>query len=368
MVKSDILEKRLSRFQKLLEENGIDGAMIRTLSSFEYFAGVKWLRPALFVPVRGRPVAFIHSCEREEFLEKSWIEEVRTYRRVEELVRHVITTMKEFDCRVVGLDYSIERDSYALFYELFKKFNPKIEVKDIHSLIMELRIVKEGWEIERIRRAGEIAESAMKAILDNIDEGVSELELAAEAVYVMMKKGSENPHIYVNAGPKPRIHAEPRRDVRIARGDTIMVTIGADFENYYANLSRTIFFGTPSTGQQRVFEVVKAMYDRAIREVKPGVKLMSIERKLRDFAVEKGFGEYYVTGFIHGVGLLVEEDPITTIVVAHRGYTIREGMILAFIHAPLPVPGIGCFKLEDTFQIFEEKIAPITQFQVELVL
>jgi len=39
--------ERIRRFQELMRSNGIDASLIRTLSSFTYFAGVKWLRPGL---------------------------------------------------------------------------------------------------------------------------------------------------------------------------------------------------------------------------------------------------------------------------------------------------------------------------------
>jgi len=47
----------------------VDASMIRTLSSFTYFAGVKWLRPGLLIPAEGDPVAFIFKHEVEPFAE-----------------------------------------------------------------------------------------------------------------------------------------------------------------------------------------------------------------------------------------------------------------------------------------------------------
>ncbi|NJF24055.1 aminopeptidase P family protein, partial [Thermococcus sp. GR5] len=55
----EIFRRRVERFQKLLRENEIDGAVIRTLSSFIYFTGTKWLRPSLFIPAEGEPLVYV---------------------------------------------------------------------------------------------------------------------------------------------------------------------------------------------------------------------------------------------------------------------------------------------------------------------
>ena len=61
--------ERIRRFQSLMKAKRVDASMIRTLSSFTYFAGVKWLRPGLLIPAEGDPVAFIFKHEVEPFAE-----------------------------------------------------------------------------------------------------------------------------------------------------------------------------------------------------------------------------------------------------------------------------------------------------------
>jgi len=355
--------ERLRKFQKLMLREGIDASIVRTLSSFRYFTGIKWLRPALLVPAEGEPTAFVHESEIEEFRERTWIEDVRGYRKAEELVRGVTSAIREGKFSVVGFDYSVERDSYVLFFELFKKLNPQISVRDVHSLIMELRMVKDEHEIEWMVRAARIAEEGMAKALEAIGPGVREIDVAAEAAYAMLKMGSEDPHIYVNAGPRPRIHAEPRAEVVIEEGHAVNVTIGAEYRGYYVNVSRTAFVGSPSAEQERARRAFLRAYELVVRELRPGVKLLDVEEKVRRTFEEEGLANHYVTGFAHGVGLLIEEDPITTIVVPHRSYVVKEGMVLAAIHAPLPIPGVGVIKYEDTFVVKREGVESLTKLE-----
>ena len=366
MVNEKVFRKRTERFQRLMRENSIDASMIRTLSSFMYFTGIKWLRPALLIPAEGEPTAFIFQYETEEFAENSWIKNFKTYRRVSELLRAVSGTIRQEGYKTLGFDYFVERDSYVLFFEIFKKMNAQAQIKDVHALIMQLRMIKDSGEIEAIKQASKIAELGMKSAIDAVNVGASELEVAAEAIRTLMKKGSENPHVYVTTGPKPRIHAEPRCWSRIKQNDVVEIVLATDYHGYYSNLTRTVFTGGLSEEKSKALDVFLEAHQTAEEHLRVGVKFSEIENMLKELFERKGYGQYYVVGFTHGVGLLTEEDPITTIVVPHRQYIAAENMTLASVHAPLTIPKIGTIKLEDTYVIKPEKAERLTSFDYKI--
>lgn len=358
------LRGRVERFQRLMRDEGTDASMIRTLSSFRYFTGVKWLRPALLIPADGDPTAFVFEHEAEELAEMTWIGDIKTWRRAEELMRGVSGSIRQAGYKAMGLDYSVERDAYILFYELFKRLNPMIEVRDVHSLIMKLRMIKDSQEIDATRRASRIVEGGIEAAVEAVKIGATELEIAGQAMMTMMKMGSENPHVYVNSGPRPRVHAEPRPWVRVGDGHVVSLVLSADYEGYYSNISRTVFVGEVGGEKRRSFDVVMELNRIAEESLKHGIKLVEIERRLEEAANRRGCGDYYACiGFTHGVGLLTEEDPITTIVAPHRQYTVEKGMTLALVHAPLTVPGLGSVKIEDTYTITGEGAEKMTQWE-----
>ncbi len=349
-----------------MKQNNIDASIIRTLSSFTYFTGIKWLRPALLIPAENDPIAFVFKYEAEEFMDKTWIQNVKTYMKAEVLMKEISGTIRESGYKTVGFDYSVERDSYVLFFELFKRLNSQVNVVDVHALIMQLRMIKAPDELEAIKQASRIAEHGMQKAIETVDTGKTELEVAAEALSEMMKEGAENPHIYVTTGPKPRIHAEPRSWVKIQPNDTVEIVISADFRGYYSNLTRTVFLGGLSDEKRKVYEVFMEMHRIAEENLKPGTKLIEIETLLRKHAADRGYSNNYVTGFAHGVGLLTEEDPITTIVIPHRRYETMENMVLASIHSPLTVPGIGTIKFEDTYVVRTTRPEKLTNFHYEI--
>lgn len=278
------------------------------------------------------------------------------------MMRGVSGSIREGGYKKVGFDMSVERDAYELFFHMFKNLNPKTEIVDVHAQIMQLRMIKDLEEVGHIRQAARTTDRGMQAAFDKIDVGVSELEIAAEAIYTMMKVGAERPHAYVNAGPVPRIHAEPRSDVRVKGDDVVTITLAGDSNHYYCNETRTHVSSGASKEKAKALEAVEGVYNNVREKLKPGVTLISIEDGIGESLRAQGYGEYYVKGFAHGVGLLVEEDPITTILIPERRTSVKENMVLAAVHAPLVIPGIGSIKSEDTFLITGKGAEQLTGF------
>ena len=353
-----IFRKRVKRFQELLKANNIDGAVIRTLSTYIYFTGVKWLRPALLIPADGEPTVIVAKGEKELFMKKSWIKNVEEFQKTEDLMASVTMWIRRNGYNTIGMEYSIERDAYILFLEIFKRLNPGVEVVDIRPLSMQLRMIKDEWELDNIRKAGKIAIRGMEVAIENIKPGKSELEITAEVYRELMLNGSEEPKVYVSA--TPRAHAEPFKDVKVEKGKFVTVVIGADHNYYYANLTRSFFIGEPNKRAKDAIEAMEEAYQTVLEKTLSGVTFAQVEREIAKIYKEKNLQEYYITGYAHGVGLLIEEDPITTIVVPHRAMKVQEGMTLAMIHAPLMIPE-GAVKKEDTF-IVGKKLENVTPF------
>jgi len=353
----EIFRKRVERFQKLLRENEIDGGVIRTLSSFIYFTGTKWLRPALFIPAEGEPVVFVVKGEAELFKERSWFENVVEYQRVEDLMAGVVSWVHRNGMERVGLEFGVERDAYLIFLKIFERLNPTVEIVDILDLTMDLRMIKDEWELDNIRKAGKIARKGMKVAEEVIKPGVSELEIAAEVTRELMLGGSEEPKVYVST--TPRAHAEPFRDLKVPENGVVTVVIGTDWNHYYSNTARTFVVGDPGERVRRAMVAKMEAYELALEETKIGATINAVEKKIAGLFKERGFGDAYIAGYTHGVGLLVEEPPIATIVVPQRATKIQENMVLTVIHPPLMIPE-GAIKHEDTYIVKKDGLEKVT--------
>jgi len=343
---ASMFEERVRRFQELLRERKIGGAVIRALSTFTYFTGTRWLRPSLLIPAEGEPTVFVVEGEAEEFKKRSWIRDVVEYQEVESLMASVVSWIKGNGYERVGMEFTVERDSYLLFYKVFKRLNPEVELVDILDLTFSLRMLKDEWEKENIRKAGKIASKGMRLAEEIIKPGMSELEIASEINHLLTREGSEEPKVYVST--TPRVHAEPFRDAYVKGDSIVTVVIGTDYNNYYANMARTFIVGEVKKEVERVLNVKKLAYEIAVRETREGRKFADVERKIAELYRHERLDDYYIKGYTHSVGMLIEEPPITTIIVGHRFWEIKKDMVLAIIHPPLMIPE-GAIKHEDTF-------------------
>jgi len=364
MAPPEVFNLRLRRFQEVLRDKGLDCAMIRTLSDFKYFTGTKQLRPALLVPSDGVPMVFLAKGEEGGFLERSKLRnlEVVTYADGGELMGKVTSAIRSLKARRVGMVFGVERDSYVLFYEMFKRANRDVEVVDVGSILAEMRAVKDSYEVEAISRAAEVSSKVLKGALSAIEEGVSELDIAAEAYGLAFRLGSEEPHIYVNSGPHPRVHAEPLKGITVRKGVLVTVVVGADYDGYYANASASTFVGGPRPDEvEKALTCAVRVYEDAVALTKPGTKPIQVMNYLDAVYSRYGLLDRRLGGYLHGVGLQVEEFPITTIVPAHRAIELKVGMAIALVHTPIMLPGYGTLKVEDTFVITEQGLRKLTK-------
>lgn len=338
--------------------------MIRTLSDYKYLLGLKWLRPAALIPAEGSPRVFIASGEEEGFTSRVVIKdvEITTYYEGGDLMSKVTSAIKSLNARRVGMVFSVERDSYSLLYELFKKANKDVEVVDVGPMLSELRAIKDDYEVECVRRAGELSSKVLEKTLSVVKEGASETELAAEAYYEAYRLGCEEPHIYVNSGPYPKAHSEPSKDIKVGRDVLVTVVIAADYCGYYANTSATIYTGSsPPELVSSALRCAREVYDVAYELSRPGAKFIDVMKRLDEVYGRYGLLKYRLMGYAHGVGLQPEEFPITTIVAAHRFSNVKDRMVLAFIHSPLMLPGYGSIKFEDTFIVSGKGLDRVTK-------
>ncbi len=351
----EILRARMSRLRTIMKEMNLDVAVIRTLSTFIYLTGVKWLRPTIIVPVDGEPVVFLAKGEEDGFKELSWIKNVETYVEGGEVMRKVSGYLRELGVKRVGFEFGIEKDAYVFFFEMFKKLNPNVEVVDLSERIAEMRMFKDDAEVRYIREAGLIAKKAMEEVLAMIKPGIAETEIAAEAYDILYRLGSEEPHVYVNAGPHPRVHSEPLSTIKVREGTFVTIVIGADKFRYYANVSRSVFIGSVKPEiATRVERCTEEIYVRAIELTKPHRRFHDVINELDRIYERYDMKTYRVIGYVHGIGLQAEEPPITTIVPGHRFMKPKPRMVLAMVHSPILIPSLGQVKKEDTFLVKED--------------
>jgi len=230
--------------------------------------------------------------------------------------------------------------------------------------------VKDASEIALMRRAGEIAGIGMKTAAKTLRPGITENEVAAEVEYAMRKAGGHGvaTPVFVNSGMRSGWLHGTASDKVLENGDLVVLDLVPRYKGYCANLCRTFVIGTPSAKQVEMFTTYKSAQAAARKALKPGAKIREVDAVAKKVFTENGYGEFYVAGISHSIGLSFEETPAPTIHPGDSGIQIREGMTVTVGHPVLSVPGTGGVRLEDTFHIREGVANPLTVFPSELAL
>jgi Xaa-Pro aminopeptidase len=133
----------------------------------------------------------------------------------------------------------------------------------------------------------------------------------------------------------------------IQEGDFVVVDIGATYEYYCSDMTRTFVAGKLSAKQQKIYGTVKAAQQKAFEAAKAGVVAADLDAVARKIITDAGFGEYFVHRLGHGVGLEVHEPP-------SMNSTNREKLVASCVVTDEPgiyVPGFGGVRIEDTLLI-----------------
>ncbi|HLI88073.1 MAG TPA: aminopeptidase P family protein [Ktedonobacteraceae bacterium] len=235
--------------------------------------------------------------------------------------------------------------------------------------VEKLRLVKQPHEIELLKRAIAITDETFAHICNWIQPGMTEKEVQFEVLRVMVALGADGPafETIVASGPNgsmPHAHAGQRP---LRRGELITIDMGARYQGYCADMTRTICLGEPA--EPRMYEVYNAVL-RAMRTCEQGLRAGITSRTgdalARDVLVEAGLGEYYVHGTGHGVGLQIHEGPSLS-PRAPEDARLPAGCVVT-VEPGVYIPGWGGARVEDCVLVKEDGVEVLTQSPTDLVL
>lgn len=358
---------RIEKVQARMREHNIDAFMILTHDDYIYLMGEDRYQPRAIIPAYGDPIIITFKGEEEEVRQSLKLDNVKVFSTVGQQIKDVVESMRELfqksgaeDKMTVGVQMGFFTPAFLL--NMFQKANPQIQVVSISPVMDELRMVKEASELELMKEAARIADIGMETAVKFIKHGITENEVGAEIEYAMRKVGGHGvtSPVFVNSGNRSGwLHGMASEKV-IEAGDLVVVDIVPKYRGYHSNLCRTFVVGEPTEKQRHLYNTYLQAQQSVIEQVKPGMKNKDIDDIARSMYEENGFGEHFVFGFSHSIGLMFEETPAPTIHPMDSNVVLRPDMTITVGHSVLSVPNIGGVRLEDTFHLTETGLIPLT--------
>ena len=211
---------------------------------------------------------------------------------------------------------------------------------------------KSEREVQAIRAAQQITDDVFAFLVDWLRPGLTEREVAAEIVYRHLRGGAERMAFLpiVASGPNGALpHARPS-DRALAAGDLVVLDFGCVVEGYASDMTRTLAIGEPSQEVRRVYEIVRAAQEAALRAAKAGIASDELDQAARQVIQDAALGDHFTHSLGHGVGLDVHEWPRVSYLV---DYPLPEGAVVT-IEPGVYVPGSFGIRIEDMIQLRQD--------------
>jgi len=219
-------------------------------------------------------------------------------------------------------------------------------------LLEEVRIRKTHEELENMRHAARIADNVYDMICGVIRPGITEGDIKDAMVDSMVKQGGGGAGMFciVASGPNSSYGHYNSYDRVIEEGDCIVLDWGCAYNEMMSDTSRTVFAGSITEEQRRIYELVNRSQLAGEAAAKEGVNIPEIDIAARNVLAEEGYAETLVNRVGHGIGYSVHEGPYIN-QINHR--PLERGMCFS-IEPGVYLPGRFGMRIENIVCINEQ--------------
>lgn len=386
----DACKKRTEIIRRYLAERDLKALTVLESLNTIYVSGFQldvapWERPvATVIPTDAEPFMILNELSINHYrygLEKNvhWIKDVRYYDEHPRLTKRRYYT-REFPLLLsemleekgiiegcIGVDSSI-----STFERWIKPYLPSLQVVDANKLLRDMRLIKDEYELDLIRKAGELSDWGQEKMKEAIRPGKTHVGIGHEVAYaIALEAAKRYPACsleikagFTGTGPEGAMpHGWRSPSGRsIQTGDSLNEVVSIRLDKYGVENERTFFLGKPTEKQKRFFDVMVEAQRKGVEMCVAGNKVSDIDAAALEVIEKAGFGHYVFHRTGHGIGLGAHEywDDMS---FNHR--VMEPGMVTS-VEPMLCVYGLGGFRHSDTVIVGKEKPEVATKYTKEL--
>jgi Xaa-Pro aminopeptidase len=210
-------------------------------------------------------------------------------------------------------------------------------IREVTSIVEEMRRVKDDTEIELIQRAVDLSNTALRQAMETVRPGMFEYQLEGAITHVY--RGAGAGHAFasiVGSGPNAVLLHYTENQGEIGAGELVLIDTGASVDGYNSDITRTFPAGGRfSVRQREVYETVLRAVEAALAQARPGAFLGDLHATAYEVIEQAGFGQYFIHGLSHMLGLETHDvGDVHLPLVQGVVFTIEPGIYI-------PEEGIG---------------------------
>lgn len=261
----------------------------------------------------------------------------------------------------IGVD---ERGAHVALLEELRQRLPQATVVPAAHLFREIRMVKTREEVERLVATLRITERAVRAVISEVREGISERDLCRVFEQTVVAGGARPAFTLIRFGVGAALAGIPASDTRLRGGDHVLMDVGCTFRGYRSDIGRAFVFGEPSNRYRQIYEAIEGGQMHAISMLRPGTRAGEVFRSTVERVRELGIPSYRRHHVGHAIGLEFYDMPTLE---AHSDVDLEAGMVFE-IETPYYELGFGAAFIEDTVLIEQTGPRRLTELDRDLLV
>lgn len=356
------MEKRSEKLLKLLNELNVDGIFLTDLYNLRYFTGFTGTTGVALATKKGN---FFYSDFRYRSQAEAQVSKMGfEFREVSRgSLKFVGEHAEKLGLKKIGFEDN--NVTFAMYQKLKEVF--KAELVPVGEKIMYERMIKSDEEILMIKKAIEISDIAFSEALKVIKEGVSEREISAYMEYIQKKNGAEDKSFetILASGVRSAMPHGVASNKKIQKEEFITMDFGAYYNGYVSDMTRTVYYGNNITERHKeIYNLVLEAQILGINTIKEGMMSDDVDKVVRNFLTEKGYGEYFGHGLGHGIGVEIHEFPYLS---SASHIELKENMVVTS-EPGLYFDGWGGVRIEDDVVVKKDGREVLNKSNKELII
>ncbi len=205
-------------------------------------------------------------------------------------------------CGELNKQFLTQPSELANLFNKVRDNYPDVTIKNISGIIARMRMVKNGEEVTRIKKAIAVTNAGIKAMMQASRDYIWENELEAYFDFVLKSEQCGHAfHTICATGRNATTLHYGENNCQAEPGDMVLCDLGASYEYYNADITRTFPVNGHFTARQKeVYEVVLKANKMVMEHARPGVTL----RELNNLVIE------FYERELPKIGLLNKDDTV----------------------------------------------------------
>jgi Xaa-Pro dipeptidase len=360
---------RISSVREQMAERNLDVVLVHSPENIYYLTGYQtpgyYWHQVLILPLAADPIFVPPPHEASLVPEFCWIDDVRMYPDTADWSEVTSDLLNELNLETG--DVGIETESGFLTVDLRDRLVnrlPNATFSSSSGAIESSRLVKSPQEIEYLKQAAQFSEHGMRAGVAAVNEGATELDVAAAVHSALDRVGSVYTGLpaFITSGPRTElVHATwtPRE---IESGELVFLEIPGCAHRYHAVHSRSVFVGDAPDMVSRASEVATTALNAAKSLMKPGIPAREVFEATRSIINESDVDYKQGRRIAYGIGIGFppgwDEGDIFSINIDEER-PLQAGMVFHLITTMRP-KGLGAIGSSDTVLVTENGVETLT--------